>query len=116
MDSEAGEDLAWFWRGWYFNNWPLDYAVTGLAYPDGNPAHGARVTLVNRGRLILPAALEVTLADGRRRRLRVPAELWMQGSRVEVPVPSDQPITAVTIDPDHALPELDRANAHFMAK
>ncbi len=115
MDSEAGEDLAWFWRGWYFNNWPLDYAVEGIAYPDGDPAHGARVTLANHGRLILPATLEIALADGRRRRLRVPAELWMRGSRVEVPVPSDQAITAVTIDPDHVLPDHDRSNDRFAA-
>src|SRR5690606_21949362 len=24
MESEAGEDLSWWWRGWYFNNWQLD--------------------------------------------------------------------------------------------
>ena len=28
MESEGGEDLSWFWRGWYFNNWTLDLAVT----------------------------------------------------------------------------------------
>ena len=27
MESEGGEDLAYFWRGWYMNNWTLDMAV-----------------------------------------------------------------------------------------
>ena len=41
MESEGGEDLSWFWRGWYFNNWTLDLAVKSVAYRDGNPAKGA---------------------------------------------------------------------------
>ena len=31
MDSDGGEDLSWFWRGWYFNNWNLDLAVTKVS-------------------------------------------------------------------------------------
>ena len=27
MESEGGEDLSWFWRGWYLNNWRYDIAV-----------------------------------------------------------------------------------------
>ena len=27
MQSEGGEDLSWFWRGWYLNNWKYDVAA-----------------------------------------------------------------------------------------
>jgi hypothetical protein len=27
MESAGDEDLGWFWRGWYFNNWKYDVAV-----------------------------------------------------------------------------------------
>ena len=27
MNSEGGEDLDWFWRGWYMHNWRMDLAV-----------------------------------------------------------------------------------------
>jgi hypothetical protein len=27
MESEGGEDLSYFWRGWYMNNWTLDVTV-----------------------------------------------------------------------------------------
>jgi hypothetical protein len=37
MESEGGEDLSWFWRGWYMNNWTLDLAVKGVTYVDGDP-------------------------------------------------------------------------------
>lgn len=38
MDSEAGEDLSWFWRGWFFNNWTHDLAIASVAYAYGDPA------------------------------------------------------------------------------
>ncbi len=41
MNNEAGEDLSWFWREWFFNNWALDQAVTGVAYTDNDPLKGA---------------------------------------------------------------------------
>ena len=31
MESEAGEDLFWWWRGWHFNNWRLDLALSKVA-------------------------------------------------------------------------------------
>ncbi|HEY5008461.1 MAG TPA: M1 family metallopeptidase, partial [Caulobacteraceae bacterium] len=34
MESEGGEDLSWFWRGWFYNNWPHDLAVDGVSYVD----------------------------------------------------------------------------------
>ncbi|MDR0793963.1 MAG: M1 family metallopeptidase, partial [Chitinophagaceae bacterium] len=27
MENASGEDLSWFWRGWFINNWKLDQAV-----------------------------------------------------------------------------------------
>ena len=27
MDNEAGEDLSWFWKEWFQNNWQFDIAV-----------------------------------------------------------------------------------------
>ncbi|MGE3143742.1 MAG: M1 family metallopeptidase, partial [Hyphomonadaceae bacterium] len=44
MESHTGEDLAWFWRGWFLNNWRLDQAITQIAYVDGDPAKGAMIT------------------------------------------------------------------------
>ena len=110
MDSEGGEDLSWFWRGWYMNNWSLDLAVKGIAYVDGNPSKGAQVTLENRDRLVLPALVQVEFQDGSRQRLRVPAEGWIQKATTTLYLDSTQPIREVVIDPDHVLPDEDRSN------
>ena len=104
MESEGGEDLSWFWRGWYMNNWTLDLAVKSVAYVDGNPAKGAIVTIENRGKLVMPATIQVDFGDGSHQRLRLPVETWSQQSMATLTLQSTQPITAVTIDPDHVLP------------
>jgi hypothetical protein len=110
MESEGGEDLSWFWRGWYFNNWTFDLAVKGVAYRDGNPAKGALLTFENLDRLVLPAVAQIDFKDGSHQRIRLPAETWILKSVATLPVDSTQPIVAVTVDPDHVLPDKDRTN------
>ena len=115
MESEGGEDLGWFWRGWYMHNWTLDLAVTGVRYNDGNPAHGARVTIANLDKLVLPCTVQVIFRDGSRERLRLPAETWMLKTRATVFLDSTQEIRSVALDPDHALPDKDRSNNVWVA-
>jgi hypothetical protein len=105
MESEGGEDLSWFWRGWYMNNWTLDLAVKNVAYVDGDPAKGAIVTIENRDQLVMPVTVQVEFRDRSHQRLRLPVETWIQKSVATLTVQSTQPITAVTIDPDHVLPD-----------
>jgi hypothetical protein len=114
MESEAGEDLAWWWRGWYFNNWQLDLAVTHLAYVDGDPLKGATVTVESLDKLVMPAVLEVRYSDGAMRRLGLPVETWELSGRAELSLGGGPSIVSVTVDPDHKLPDRDRSNNTFV--
>ena len=116
MSSEGGEDLDYFWRGWYFNNWTLDLAVTDAKYVDGDAAKGVQVTVENRGQLVVPAVLEVVLKDGTKTRVAVPAETWIQNVSHVFTVPTAQPVVSVTVDPAHTLPDMDRSNNTFAMK
>jgi len=109
MDSAGGEDLSWFWRGWFFEGWNVDLAVRAVAYRS-DAAHGATVTLASLDRLIMPAVVEVAFEGGGTERVRVPAEAWIRQTTVEVPIDSTKPIVSVTLDPDHAIPDADRGN------
>jgi len=106
MDSEGGEDLSWFWRGWYLNNWTLDLAVQDVRYADGE----ATIAIANRGRLVLPAIVQVTYLDGSRTRVQLPVETWMQKTVATLHLASKQPVASVVIDPDHLIPDIDRGN------
>jgi hypothetical protein len=115
MDSAAGEDLSWYWRGWFAHNWKLDLAVTGVKYVDNDPAKGALVTVANLDKFAMPAMLRVTYADGSTTEVRVPVATWMQHTQFDVAVSGSKRIKSAVIDPDGKLPDVDRANNTFTA-
>jgi len=111
MDSDSGEDLSWFWRGWFANNWQLDLAVTAITpFPKGSAFSGSLVTVETRDKLVLPVTLRVTFADDSKRDIRLPAESWIREAATNVPVIGNSPVVRAELDPDHKLPERDRTN------
>jgi hypothetical protein len=115
MDDAAGEDLGWFWKEWFVETWSYDVAVTGVEYVDGDPSHGALVTLVNRDRMVLPVTIRGTTADGATVSAQVPAEAWQDGATFQAWLPSTERLSTVVADPDEALPDSDPANNRWSA-
>lgn len=116
MDSETGEDLNWFWRGWFEHNWQFDMSVDKAAPAAGGWKNGADITVSNHDKLVLPNTLELTYADGSKRDVRVPVETWMQHTSYVVHVDGTQPVTSVVLDPKHDLPDADRGNDTITVK
>ncbi|MBB2158164.1 M1 family metallopeptidase [Gluconacetobacter diazotrophicus] len=110
MDSEAGEDLSWFWRGWYFNNWAPDYAVKSATLTGDGPTRAVLVTVDNKGWLPLPVTLVLTYTDGSTSRLTIPTETWQLRNEVELTIPTARTPQSVTLDPGHEIPDLNRAD------
>ena len=119
LDDGAGENLAYFWRGWFHTTAWNDQAVVAV---DAQPAdslvgtaargrHYVRVTLENQGGLVLPVELALTFADGSTRRVKLPVDVWRRDERRFVyGFFSDQPVTGVVVDPDEAFADVNRAN------
>jgi hypothetical protein len=111
MNSSGGEDLSYFWRGWYFNNWQLHMALTSAQPVDkSDPTKGLKVTVANLGQLILPATLRVNLANGSHVDIAIPAETWMQNTTHTFTIDTPTAATSVVLDPNHAIPDIDRTN------
>jgi hypothetical protein len=115
MESEGGEDLSWFWRGWFYNNWQNDLALDGVTYVDNDLAKGARIAVSNLGQLVLPATLRIVFKDGTRRDLVMPAETWIQSGHHVFSLDDGKPIASAVIDPDHHIPDRDRSNNGWTA-
>jgi len=113
MNSEAGEDLSWFWRGWYFNNWSPNYGVKNVAYVDNDPAKGTEITIDDKGWLPIRVTVAVTYVDGTTVTLNVPTETWMMRNEAVLTVPGSKAVKTVVIDPDHAIPDIDRSDNSF---
>jgi hypothetical protein len=117
MESEGGEDLSWFWRGWFYNNWQLDLAVTGITpFPNNAPFKGSLVTVQSLDKMVMPVTLRVTFADDSSRDVRLPAETWIRQASTRVPVVSNSPVVRAVLDPDQKLPDKDRSNNDFAAR
>ncbi len=110
MESEGGEDLAYFWRGWFMNNWTMDMAVEDAQYVSGDFHKGVTVTIANLGQLVLPSTAQVNFADGSNTRVNLPAETWLTSGTHTFTLASNQPVASVVLDPDHVLPDNDRGN------
>ncbi|ANH82896.1 peptidase M1 [Niabella ginsenosidivorans] len=110
MENAAGEDLSWFWREWFYNNWELDQAVAGVKYVEGDPQKGALITIENKEQMVLPLPMEITETNGHTQTIQVPVEIWQQGAQRTIRVRTTSPVTSVIIDPRHQLPDSHREN------
>jgi archaellin len=108
IESESGEDLSYWWRGWYLNNWQLDLAVAAIT-PADKDHPGSFVTVEARDKLIMPALLRVKLADGTQKDIDLPAETWIRTASTQVFVAGANVVSA-ELDPEHKLPDRDRGN------
>jgi hypothetical protein len=112
MEGEAGEDLSWWWRGWYLTNATYDVAVTKIAPAKGG---GTLVTVENRDPLVMPVTLRVDYAGGGHEDIRLPAETWIRQASTDIPIAAGKRVIAATLDPDHVLPDRDRGNNRVVA-
>ncbi len=116
MDNGGGEDLSWFWKGWFYNNLKLDLELVGAEYVNNDPKEGLKVSVVNLEAMAMPFTVEVKLKDGSKQRMQVPVEAWLQNKLITFTVPTTQEVSKVTVDPDAALPDVNRGNNGFVFK
>ena len=110
MNNGAGENLDWFWKGWFIENWKLDQAVKGVKYVDGDSTKGSLITLVNNDQMVMPASVRIVQANGRTDTLSFPVEIWERSGEFTFQYPSTSSIISVVLDPAERLPDADPAN------
>lgn len=116
MENVAGEDLAWFWRGWVFHSWRIDQAVKNVTYRNGIPANGAAITIENMEQMPMPVTVQVKEVNGKELTLNFPVEIWQRGSTYTFTVPTASELKEVTIDPLNKLPDWNRINNTWLKK
>jgi len=110
MNNAAGENLDWFWKGWFIENWKLDQAVKGVKYVDGDSSKGALITITNNDEMVMPVTVKVTEANGKSDSLRFPVEIWERSGEFTFQYPSTSSIISVVLDPAERLPDVDASN------
>ena len=47
MDNVSGENLGWFWKSWFVENYLFDQSVIAVNYENNKASEGAVVTIGN---------------------------------------------------------------------
>ncbi|OCA78927.1 peptidase M1 [Chryseobacterium contaminans] len=110
MENVSGEELTWFWRGWFFNKWKIDQGVKSAKYIDGDFKKGALITVENIGQLPMPTTVQLKFADGTVKNVKIPIEVWKRNTEWTFKVDSDKAIKEVKVDPDSQIPDTNLNN------
>ena len=116
MENVSGEDLGWFWREWFLENYMLDQAITGVEYEKQNPANGAIVTLVNLNQMAMPVLLSYETRSGIKGSMKFPVEIWNNTAVFKIKIPVTEELKSVTIDPDKVFPDINFKNNTWISK
>jgi len=110
IENVAGEDLSWFWRGWFVNNWRLDQGINSIKYVDNNPKLGVYITIENFEKMVMPVILDIKTKSGKITRIKLPVEIWQKNKDWTFKHNSTEAIESVVVDPDHVFPDCNESN------
>ncbi len=106
VENVAGENLNWFWKGWFYGNENIDLSMDGVRPVDG----GYLLNFGNRGGLPMPVVFEVTYSDGSKETKTLPVEVWQRGAEWTHLLQTTKEIRKIEIDPGKELPDSNISN------
>jgi len=114
MENGLGEDLSWYWKGMFIENWRLDQGVGKVEYIEGDSSRGAVIEVHNLERLAMPVVLEYESDKGEKGRIRLPVEIWQNQQTHRVRLPITSKLKRLVIDPDKVFPDYNSKNNEWM--
>jgi hypothetical protein len=110
MDNVAGENLEWFWKGWFLENFRLDQSIVSVNYDNNDPAQGALVTIANLDQMAMPVNIAYETISGLKGTLKLPVEIWNNVTSQKIKLPTTEKLKSVIIDPGKVFPDMDFSN------
>lgn len=106
IENVAGEDLNWFWKGWFYGTGTIDLSISGARKMPG----GYLINLQNNGDIPMPVLMEITYRDQTSELVKLPVEIWQRGNHWTYFHPTDKDITSIVVDPQKLLPDVNGSN------
>ncbi|CAN5775380.1 M1 family metallopeptidase [soil metagenome] len=116
MENVSGEDLNWFWRGWFLENYMLDQSITKVEYEKQIPGNGAIVTMANLNQMAMPVLISYETKSGTKGTMKLPVEIWNNTAIFKVKLPTTEELKSVTIDADRVFPDINFSNNKWVNK
>jgi len=111
MEDGVGEDLSYFWRGWFLRTDVVDQAVDSVRTArDSTGTTYTTMYLSSPGGLPMPVNLRLTFADGTVDNAHLPVEAWFERNHFVYVRVFAKELVKVEIDPDKNFPDVRRQN------
>ncbi|HMU10631.1 MAG TPA: M1 family metallopeptidase [Ferruginibacter sp.] len=110
MDNVAGEDLSWFWKAWFMENYKFDQAIASVTYDNNDAAKGAVVNIVNMEQMALPVNISYETKSGVKGSIKLPVEVWNNTNNWKVKLPTTEELKSVTLDEAKVFPDMNFKN------
>lgn len=113
MENASGEDLGWFWKAWFLENYKLDQAITKVEKPE---AASSVITINNLDQMAMPVYISYETKTGAKGTIKLPVEVWNNTTVWRVKLPNKDALKSVTIDTDKIFPDANRDNNVWKAE
>jgi hypothetical protein len=110
MDNVAGENLSWFWKGWFIENYKLDQSIVSVKYDKDIPANGAVVTIANLEQMAMPVNISYETKSGVKGMIKLPVEVWNNTNTWKVKLPTTEELKEVELDEAKVFPDMNFSN------
>ena len=108
MNNASGEDLNWFWQGWFINSYSFDQAITGVTYNAANKNN--EILLTNNREMAMPVYITYETKSGKKGSYILPVEIWNNRSTFKAVLPVNEKLKKVMIDEEQSLPDINPGN------
>lgn len=106
FENVVGEDLSWFWKGWFYGNGNIDLGIISVEPYQGNYL----ITVENNGEIPMPVELLVTYSDNTTENVSLPVEIWHRGNVWSHLLRTDKIVKRVVVDPNKMLADINILN------
>lgn len=107
IDSSVGEDLTWFWKSMFLENYRLDQKVAKVESVAGKQP---QITIENINKAAMPLVVDITYADGSVEHREFPVEIWEYTGSYTFAGDKKAAVSKVVIDAGKIYPDVDRGN------
>jgi hypothetical protein len=115
MDNVSGEDLSWFWKGWFLENYQLDQSIIDVQYTSTGQDKGTTVTIGNEDEMAMPVNINYVTVSGTKGTVKLPVEIWNNTAVFKVKLPIDEKVKSVIIDEEKVYPDMNFSNNSWKA-
>ena len=112
INDVSGENLDWFWRGWFYENRNINLAVEKVQdiTTRRGAYEGALITVTSPGDLVMPVSLRLVYEDGNTHEVRLPVEIWHRSRSWTFRHNDPRKVVRIIIDPDRLIADVNRSN------